>query len=62
MDTYVTNPDQNDAILGRLKYTIQELDLMKSSAQDSDTARYLAVTKTELEKVYAYFKTFVVSE
>ncbi len=35
---------------------------LKTRAKTSDSARYYAVTITELEKVIAYFETWIISE
>lgn len=43
-----------------LRRTLEGLRILKTQAATSETARAIAVTITELEKVYAYFKTFVV--
>lgn len=41
----------------QMLYRLRE---MKSRAATSDSARYYAVTITELEKVIAYFETWVI--
>ena len=42
-----------------LRRTLEGLRILKTQTNTPEQARAIAVTITELEKVYAYFKTFV---
>lgn len=53
--------DEDQKVLGLLQSTLKILRDHKPSER-SETARRYAVTITEMEKVVAYFKTYVVED
>ncbi len=57
---YVTKLD-DQGVLWQLRTTLLELRSARPDERSEKSRRY-AVTITEMEKVFAYFKTFVIDE
>lgn len=49
-------------LLSTIEDLLQVLKTKKQNADDSETARHYAVAYTDLEKVYAYLKTYLSEE